>query len=404
MKQRSAPGDLNEVKMKFPLYLAIGSNARCPYRRWLVRASVLIIAGLVVSASSLFFARSALAQTDPLSQPFTQRWKVNQIEGLAVAGQAGSDRAYVVTEGGSLVAVRLVDGKLLWRSELGGQIGSIPVAADSGVFLTSEAALVKSATVRSGQVRQLSQQSGLTVWSTPLSSPWVAAIAFSPASLYGCSREGRVQAVNRSDGRILWTAERQIQCAIAPVTDQNHVFVADARGDLVAINQTNGALMWRFRTKNPGLKNLSSDATSVYAASADGAVYAIERDSGDLRWSARAGAGTQHMGATTQGVLVTSLDNFVYCLSVRNGQRRWKFKLDGRPIADPVISERSVLLLSSAGDEGVVLDLRSGKPINRLSFESGTEPTGSPLQVDDYLIIPTRQGLIAFASNAAPVK
>jgi outer membrane protein assembly factor BamB len=108
------------------------------------------------------------------------------------------------------------------------------------------------------------------------------------------------------------------------------------------------------------------------------------------------------MVASGEGLVVTSLDNFVYCLSFKNGKRRWKYRLDGRPAAEPLLEGTSVFLLDSSGAQGVVLDLKTGKPVNRLILGPQFEPNGNPVLVKDRLILPTRQWLVAFAPNPAP--
>ena len=59
----------------------------------------------------------------------------------------------------------------------------------------------------------------------------------------------------------------------------------------------------------------------VYFGSADGYVYAVSEADGRQRWRRRTGAGVQTVAATRSGLIVASLDNFVYLLSFRSGDR-----------------------------------------------------------------------------------
>lgn len=361
--------------------------------------------GLLAVAIFLLFPLATFGQLDQLNQPLTLRWRVEQLEGSGVSGENGSDRVYVVGNSGAVYAVRLSDGEMLWRADLGGEIATPPLASQSGLYLASESSAVKTPSEKLGQLRQLSRQGGITTWATLLPSPWVDFMAITSTALYGCGRDGRVQAINRSDGRRLWTSDPATQCLGGPITDDQLVFVFSARGEIIALSQNNGMEVWRYRTKEARIKNLAFDDSNLYAATIEGTVYALDRRGGKLRWSTRVGSSIQFLGSTSQGLLVTSLDNYAYCLATRNGKRRWKYKLDGRPLALPLVTINSVFLLNSSGSEGIVLDMRSGKPVNRLPMAPEFEPIGNPIMVDGHLLVPTRQGLIAFAPNVpAPAK
>jgi outer membrane protein assembly factor BamB len=355
--------------------------------------------GLVVVFACLLGASSVAAQSGLLSRPLTLRWKIDGLQSLAIAGEPATDRVYIVSTDGAVSAVQISDGELLWRSELGGRIAFDPLAVTNGVILASESDSPKPTASKPGQLRQLTSQGGITIWASLLPSPWTAPIASSPDALIGCGRDGKLVAVNRTNGRILWAADKSMQCTGAPVSDNDRVYVADERGEIVALDLLTGVPVWRYRTAGQRIKSLAIDESGLYAGSIDGAVYAFTSAAGNLRWSTRAGAGTQYLGATSEGVLLTSLDNYVYCLSNRKGKRRWKYRLDGRPLATPLIEGSSIFLLSLAGTEGIVLDLKTGKPINRLPLGPDFESAGNPLLLDSRLLVPTRQGLLAFAPS-----
>lgn len=341
------------------------------------------------------------AQQETLRQPLTVRWRSAEIAAISVAATTDADRIFLSEVGGWVVAVSIEDGKLLWRSELGGQIVPVPLASPAGVFVGSESLATKSPAVRSGQLRKLTSESGLTMWATSLSSPWIGAVAASSGTLYGCNRDGRLVAVSKSDGRVLWSSDGTVQCIAPPALDNDSVVAVDARGDVIAFAIDGGGILWRRRIAGGRLKNVAVDASGIYAGTGNGRFFAFSR-SGQLRWSTRAGNGTQSMVASQEGLVITSLDNYVYFLAFKNGKRRWKYRLDGRPVAAPLLEGNSVFLLDSSGAQGVVLDLKTGKPVNRLALGSQFEANGDPVLVKDRLILPTRQGLIAFAPNPAP--
>jgi outer membrane protein assembly factor BamB len=146
---------------------------------------------------------------------------------------------------------------------------------------------------------------------------------------------------------------------------------------------------------------------TVYFGSADGFVYAVDEIDGRLRWRARTGAGVQAVASVPGGLLVASLDNFVYLLSLNRGDRLWKRQLAGRLAAEPLTAPDGALFTPLSGDTGIVLDLRDGKQLNSLPIGEDNSTTASPIIAGNILFVTTRHGLLAFSrpvdtSNTKP--
>jgi outer membrane protein assembly factor BamB len=135
----------------------------------------------------------------------------------------------------------------------------------------------------------------------------------------------------------------------------------------------------------------------VYFGSADGYVYALRETDGRLRWRRRTGAGVQTVAFAENGLLVASLDNFVYLLSFSEGDPLWKRLLAGRIAAEPLTSPDGVLFTPLSSSAGVVLDLRDGKQLNSLPIGEDNSSAASPIMAGKVLFVTTRHGLLAFS-------
>jgi outer membrane protein assembly factor BamB len=122
---------------------------------------------------------------------------------------------------------------------------------------------------------------------------------------------------------------------------------------------------------------------------------------GRLLWRRRTGAAVQAVMLSENGIVVTSLDNFVYLLSPRRGELIWKRQLAGRIAALPLIDTRSALFAPLGGDACIVLSLRDGKQLNTLPVGEEGNTGATPLVADKLLLIPTRRGVMAFATSPA---
>jgi len=92
---------------------------------------------------------------------------------------------------------------------------------------------------------------------------------------------------------------------------------------------------------------------------------------------------------------VSSYDNFVYGLDPHSKALRWKVRLSGRIIADPIAREKAVLLSVLRGHRVVVLRAEDGKEIQSLELGEGFEIVAPPVMAGDVLVLTTDQGVIA---------
>jgi outer membrane protein assembly factor BamB len=97
-------------------------------------------------------------------------------------------------------------------------------------------------------------------------------------------------------------------------------------------------------------------------------------------------------------LLVASLDNFVYMLSLSRGSRVWKRQLSGRISSQPLTSSDGALFIPLSSDSGVVLALRDGKQINTLPIGADNSISASPVKVGNLVVVTSIKGLLAFSS------
>jgi outer membrane protein assembly factor BamB len=358
---------------------------------------------LLLTLSLTLLSGSSVGQDlADLSRPVHVRWLFKAEGATNLTPAADNERIYMPLSNGSLVSVRLSDGGLIWKSDIGGALSASPAVDKRNVFVASESLPTPKSVYpqATGVLRALSRQSGLTSWMRTLPSPVRGAINLNAQSLFVTSSDGRIYALRKETGEIKWIKYNSSPFSAQNLLDGQTLYASDTYGDILSIELENGRTLWRYRTRKPLRAPVAVYGNMVYAGTTDGFVYAIDRTTGRLRWRVKAGAAIQAVLAGEKWVLATSLDNFVYCLSPRNGAKVWKRQLAGRVTAPPLVLNSNVLLAPLVGDECVVLSLEDGKKVNSIYVGEDNNTEAAPLLTTDALVLTTREGLMALTNTA----
>ena len=358
---------------------------------------------LLTLLSPAILSDSSAAQSfADLTRPVNVRWHFKTENVTNFTPAADKERVYLPQSNGSLVSLRLSDGALIWRSDVGGTLSASPAVDERNVFVASESLPTPKSVYpqATGVLRALSPQSGLTSWMRTLPSPVRGGINLNDQSLFVTSSDGRLYALRKESGEIRWIKYNSSPFNALNFLHGEMLYASDSSGDIISIELENGRTLWRYRTRKSLRAPVAVYGNMVYAGTADGFVYAIDRTTGRLRWRVRTGAAIQAVLAGEKWVLATSLDNFVYCLSPQNGAKAWKRQLAGRVTAPPLVLNNHVVLAPLVGDECVVVNLEDGKKVNSIYVGEDNNTEAAPLLTQEALLLTTREGLLALTNSS----
>jgi outer membrane protein assembly factor BamB len=201
-----------------------------------------------------------------------QRWQLRSPQGVFPPA-AAAGIAYVGGRDGSLRALALADGKVLWRHDYGGWLYT-PAIVGERLIVGGRERVLRSFDTRSGKLRwqkQLTQElvyrpvavagervvvtlfdgtilmvdasDGHTLWQmqerTPNFPPAVSA-----GALYFGSFDGKLHARAVADGRILWQQRVGGRLHLLPQLANAAVLVANDQGQVVAYEAATGRKLW----------------------------------------------------------------------------------------------------------------------------------------------------------------
>ncbi len=259
-------------------------------------------------------------------------------EGFGGGVAAGDGKVFAVTGFGSVVALDMASGKILWRRELGVPIRSAP-------------------TVKSGRV-------------------------------YAITVNNEIFALNASDGETAWkfrgvSESAGLLASTSPAVSGGYVIVPYSSGDIVAFREADGSPVWTDSlTKTGSLSSLAqlNDISGrpvvydnkVYAISHGGRFSSLDLKTGARVWG-RNITGVQTPWVAGDTIFVLSLENKIMALSRNTGKVRWITSLNELVKGDsklqwsgPVLAGGLLWLVSSKG-QALSLSPQSGKSLGSLS-------------------------------------
>lgn len=357
---------------------------------------------LIALLASPVFSFPMMTGQLSLAQPLTVQWQFPSEQTLNLTPATDGERVYLPLAAGFLVSLRIKDGLLLWRTEIGGELSATPVADERGVYIASENSQKGLTEAKaSGTLRLLGRESGVTLWVRQLPIALRSMMAMNVSTIFGSASDGRIYAISKKTGEVIWEKQFPAPTVSRLTLVGQNLYVGTEDGILFSLEQTTGRTLWRYQTRSALRGRVAVADGIVYFGSTDGYVYSVREANGSLRWRTRTGAGVQSVLSIRNGLLVASLDNFVYFLTLTRGDRIWKRQLAGRLAAEPLATTDGALFTPLSGDSGVVLGFKDGKQINSLPLGEDNNTAAAPIIAGNVLLVTTRHGLLAFSHPQA---
>lgn len=359
----------------------------------------------VLSAGCASLPNNDYPELAPLDTqlPVQRAWlrlQLNHAENNTGGWPVHADASQVVWSDfyGIIIVYNAKSGRVLSRFETEKPISSA-VGADSERFYVG--------TIK-GEVIALTRATGQVDWIATVGSEVLAPPQVAHDVLVVMAVDGRVYGFNVANGRELWRYESTVPplslrgTAIPKIVD-DRVLLGLANGKLVALNLWDGKERWRLEiAQSQGRSELDRmvdvDATPVvdedvvFASAYKGRVIAANVQSGRTLW-ARDVASTRGMAVRGEILYVTSDDGSLWALKKTDGQVMWRQRdLEGRQVTGPAIYGDYVLVGDGAGWVHWI-DAVSGVVLHRVRVD--TAPVAyPPVVVGDRAYIVSGAGVL----------
>ena len=270
-------------------------------------------------------------------------WRA-RLNGTVRAGPLlDEDRIYVATESqpqGRVYAVRLRDGRQLWRARVGSV--AAPLAFDGeGIYAATE----------EGLVLRLEPERGATQWRVALSGAVRAGPVVTPNGLVVVTTTDTLYLLDRQSGGVRSRLQLPGTVLATPATDGRRVYLTTTNGRVVAVDLSSWTVTWQRVAGDAvyGAPALMGD--TLFVLSRDGRLWRIPVDAPDAATSHAldivATAGPTPLAA---GVLVGSVTGEVLLVDPATGAIRWRAQVPGTIEEPPLVRDRQVVIVAGRGN------------------------------------------------------
>ena len=314
---------------------------------------VLLLAASLLSGCSLFGSKDN-AEPPAELKAFEKRaelrelWSFSTGDGtdgqfLKLVPTVVGERVYVGDRNGSVAALELESGKLIWRSKTG-------IAISAGVGVGGGLVLVGSS---EGRLVALDAETGKQRWQAEVPSEVLSVPQVYEGIVVVQTVDGSISALDGESAERLWVYDRSVPVLTlrgtsTPLVDGGVVIAGFASGKMVALDVRSGREVWSTAVAVPhGRTELQRivdvDAEPVisrgilYAASYQGQLVAVSLQDGRVLWKRDMSTYAGIAVDDTQ-VLVTDADSDVWAVERSTGRSLWKqSELRRRALTGPAV-------------------------------------------------------------------
>lgn len=290
------------------------------------------------------------------------RWRYQSGTTLYVSPAVVSDRVYLATGDGRIVALDAVSGDTYWEYASGDPVKSSPAVAGNSIFVG----------LQDGRVIALHKDTGKLLWEFKTGNPVLSSPVIYDGVLYIGSNDWRMYAIDARTGKGRWSFKASNVIRSDPAVHPPVLAFTDLDGKLYILDLDTGKRRFDYQAANGAEGGAVFNDNRLYLADAGGRVRAVDWTQQEfpfektIKWVRFQ---LRHFGLIDT---VGQQKGFVWFFLERND----KF------ITTPVVAWNKVYAASSSG-KLIALDQDSGSQVWEFKSEDSFE--ASPSMVGDIL-------------------
>jgi outer membrane protein assembly factor BamB len=329
----------------------------------------------------------------------------NRADKISTAKTASDNEVglFVAYQNGKIEKISLEKKLTAWISNLGGEIISDITFEHGKVYLITKISSANSAKEKNGEksindyfLWSINAETGITFWQFPFASGGSVHLNILETKLLLTSNNETIIAIRKFDGQKIFEKHIGLTLTAAPVFSDNKIYIPTDENTIVVITADTGEIISKIRTFQTPATIVAANAEKLYWGENAGKVNLVRLSDKSRVWSVRQGGEVASLDLITNGILISSFDNFIYLISLQKGKKIWKRRLAGRISVKPLITGNFGVFVTAVDNSVVILDLRDGKIVNQIPLGDKGFILSTPQIVHNLLTFPTTKGIFAF--------
>lgn len=325
--------------------------------------------GTVVAVDRFSGKRNWRVRFDQLSEGFLSSLNfIDRKDPSFVSGGlgSGSGMVFLGTTKGEVIALSLLDGSQVWRSQLDTEIQCIPVYADGKVFVQSV----------NDRVTALDEKTGELIWTYDNQSPILTLRGTSsPTVVNGLVitgiANGKIIALRAENGEPVWEhrvmlpegrseLERMVDVDAVPLSLGSAIYTSAYQGRLKRLSIRDGRPRWEYKSSSH--QDLAEGYGQIYLVDDEDSIHAVDQNTGESVWIQDVFARRKLTSPTSFSNYVALADDegYLHVIAQRDGRLMGRRKIDRRGLRSNMIESDGVLyvLTNSGSLQAIQVNLR----------------------------------------------
>ncbi len=282
-------------------------------------------------------------------------------------------RAYLTTDRGAVCCIDLAKQAVLWVYRTLAPIRRPPSLGHGHIYAFDE-----------NQVVYAMDPDGELVWKTELKETISSDISVSATSLHVGTQEGRLMTLDPGSGDIQWSFETGGALEAAPAAWEDSIVAGCTDGRIYVVS-SQGKLRNSWEVGSPVRVTPLVDGNRILFGTDDQFIHCLDLMSGHRKWRIRSGGKvTAPPRADEKRAFFLTSNCVLYALDKHSGDILWWWITPSRSHYPPELGSGQVVL-TSLSPFLCGLESRTGAEIGR--FDAGGEIRSNPLWFDPFLLI-----------------
>ncbi|MGE5272283.1 MAG: PQQ-binding-like beta-propeller repeat protein [Verrucomicrobiota bacterium] len=276
--------------------------------------------------------------------------------------------AYIGNSRGTVYALSMRDGSVLWRHPVpGGKMAASPAVVADGVVVHG----------MDGVVRVLDRHTGSLRFAVWIGSPIESSPVVRDRIDYFGAWNGNVYALDLRTRRFRWVYRDGYKITSSASLAGRTLYIGDYGGRLLALAPGSGRLRWAGGVNGRIYGTPAVWGGRVFVPSSDGGSLTAFTTGGRFIWQVHAGSYVYSSPAVWAGrVFFGSYDGRLYCVSASSGRVGWSVQTGGPVSGAPAVVD-GVVYAGSFAHRIIGADARSGRVLLRFPHGEYVPVSGS---------------------------